>query len=129
MRASVQNDMTERVITLEVSGVPDLDVTENWHHKDRTIRPDFVEITLMNGEFHQLVASGPLLTKDGTPGRMRGTWKCARTDARYERRTLDKAPQWVQTLIAGLALTHTPAEVSEVRIYEHSSGALILDVD
>ena len=99
MRATVQHDFTKRVITLEVSGVPDLDVTENWHHKDRTMRPDYVEMTLVDGEFRQFVASGSLLKGDGQPGRNRATWKCSATGARYERRTLDKAPEWVQTLV------------------------------
>lgn len=99
MRATVQNDRSERVITVEVSGAPYLDVTENWHHKDRTIRPDYVEIILVDGEFSRFIASGPLLKGNGEPGRVRATWKCAASGARFERHTLDKAPEWVQLLV------------------------------
>lgn len=99
MRATVKNDRTERVITLEVSGTPDLDVTETWHHKPRTIRPDYVDITVVDGEFRRIEASGPLVKNDGTPGRNRDTWKCAASGARYERVTLDTAPEWVRTLV------------------------------
>jgi hypothetical protein len=132
MRATVRNDTTERVITLEVSGTPDLDVTESWHHKDRTIRPDHLEITMVDEEFRQAVVSGPMVKATGEPGLVRVSWRYAHPDARYERHTLDKAPEWVQRLVreapAGV-LTWGEPEPRPVQITEHSSGALILDVD
>lgn len=97
MRASVRNDTTTRIITLEVSGVPDVDITENWHHRDRLIRPDHVTLQLTDGEVREVKASGPVVRKDGSPGGQRGdaTWRTGR----YERRTLDGAPEWVHTLV------------------------------
>lgn len=98
MRATVKNDRTERTITIGVSGVSDLDVTENWHAHERTIRPDVVIIRLVNGEVRDLTAGGPLVKRNGEPGNNRATWRCYRTGTRYQRVTLDNAPDWVRTL-------------------------------
>lgn len=98
MRASVRHDTTEWVITLEVSGVPDLDVTENWHHWPRTIRPDHVTIHLVDDRVKDLTASGPLVKRNGEPGNNRATWRLYPTGTRYQSVTLDMAPEWVRTL-------------------------------
>lgn len=115
MRATVRNDRTTRVIVLEVSGVTDLDASESWHTKPRMIRPDYITITLVDGEFHEAKAGGPVLKASGEPGLVRATWMCGPTGARYERNTLDQAPEWVQTMAreapAGVTAWGQPTEV------------------
>lgn len=115
MRASVRDDTTTRIITLEVSGVPDVDVTENWHHRPRMIRPDHATIRLVNGQFREFNASGPVVKVNGEPGGNRDTWKCYETGERFQRDTLDQAPEWVRTLVReapeGVTAWTAPEEV------------------
>ena len=52
MQATVTHDTTTRIITLEVSSVPDWDATRSWQARPRVIRPDHVTITIVDGQGH-----------------------------------------------------------------------------
>jgi hypothetical protein len=96
MRAAVTRDTITRVINLEVSGVPDLDVTENWHRKPRVIRPDYLVITLVDGDVRSAETTGGLVLKSGAASDGVGD-KREWTSNAYGYR-LDDAPEWVRTL-------------------------------
>jgi hypothetical protein len=97
MRALVRRDTTERIITLDLSGTPDVDVAENWHRQTRLIRPNSVTIRLRDAEVYEVTAIGPITRKDGSPGDRYGSmsWRAGRR----EQRTLDGAPDWIHTLV------------------------------
>lgn len=132
MRASIKEDVTERSVTIEVSDVTHLDVTESWNRRERVIRPDRVVVTIVDGELDNVQVSGFLLLKSGEPGRHRDHRLYHLPAWREYRHTMDEAPEWVRTLtseiLAGVTSWSTePAQ--PVSMSEHPSGALILDVD
>lgn len=133
MRASVREDSTTRVITLEVSGVPDVDTTKSWQTKPRVFRPDHVTIRLVDGEVQEVKASGPFVLKSGgTSDKMREVQSWTRTPGSVRGNKLEQGPEWVQTLAreAPAGVTWWSTEPARpVSMSEHPSGALILDVD
>lgn len=107
MRATVTDDITTRIIVLEVSGVPDVDVTQSWHNTPRIIRPDHVTIRIVDGEVKELKARGPLVRKSGQPGLSSSTMSWWPDGAPYQDHRLAGAPEWVRTL-----WTEAPAGVT-----------------
>ncbi len=111
MRAAVKRDHTARTITLEVTGVPDVDVTRSYHRKPRIFRPDSVTITVSDGEIQTVVASGGLVLKSGAASTevresekwYSGTWTSPK---------IKDAPEWLATLIreapAGVTSWYVP---------------------
>lgn len=96
MKASVKTDVTHRTIWVEVSGVPDIDLTQHYHRKTRMIRPDVLKIELTDGRPTGITASGGLVLKSG------GASASARDEKRwYGPRDLEHdAPEWVRLLVA-----------------------------
>jgi hypothetical protein len=120
MKATVRQDVTTRVITLEVRDVPDVDGTKSWHSEGATwkmFRPDHVTITTVNGETDEVKASGPLILKSGEPSTaQRGdkTWSPDNIWSIGER--LSTAPSWLRRLVAeapaGVTLWDDPGQPS-----------------
>lgn len=115
MRGSVRNDTTTRIITLEVSGVPDVDVAQSWHRQPRIMRPEHVTIRIVDAQVKELRAAGPLIRKNGEPGLQRADTSWWPTDVYGHQRHVDGAPEWVRTLWAqapaGVTSWSAPAEV------------------
>jgi hypothetical protein len=65
MRAVVKADDTTRVITIGVVEAPDLGITRPWHSKIRSIRPDTVELVLLQGRVRKATVYGGLVLKSG----------------------------------------------------------------
>ena len=99
MRATVRHDTTERTITLEVSGVADIDATRSWHSMSRVFRPDHVTVRTVDGELREVKASGPLVLKSGQVSasvRQDQSWH---PDGRWGiGDKLSAAPDWVRQL-------------------------------
>jgi hypothetical protein len=115
MKATVRQDVTTRVITLEVRDVPDVDGTKSWHSEGATwkmFRPDHVTITTVNGETDEVKASGPLILKSGEPS------TAQRGDQSWSKytRPLNTAPSWLRRLVAeapaGVTLWDDPGQPS-----------------
>ncbi|HEU4752324.1 MAG TPA: hypothetical protein VFU47_04375 [Armatimonadota bacterium] len=96
MKASVTNDVTRRTIWVEVSGVPDIDLTQYYHRTTRMIRPDALWIELTDGKPTGITASGGLVLKSG------GASEKARDEKRwYGPRDLESdAPEWVRLIVS-----------------------------
>lgn len=97
---TVTRDRTTQVISVEVSGVPDIDVTQHYHRKPRAFRPDRAIVTIVDGEVLEVKASGGLVLKSGaasTETRERWEWHSARTYGLGG--TFENAPKWVTTLV------------------------------
>jgi SH3-like domain-containing protein len=94
MKAQVKSDDTRRTISIDVSGVPDIDVTRSYHKKPRVFRPDRVSLTLTNGALGGITISGYLVLKSG------GTSDAVRESQRwYSVRDPNTMPGWLQLLI------------------------------
>jgi hypothetical protein len=118
MRAAVKQDTTTRVITLEVQGVPDVDVTRHYHRKPRIFRPDSVTIQLVDGEVNRVKASGGLVLKSGaasTEVEEKEEW----TTGLYGSANLADAPEWLALLVKdaphGVTTWRTGADAGEVQ--------------
>lgn len=111
MQAQVSHDDTRRTIVIDVSGVPDIDITRSYHKKPRGFRPDKVSLTLINGALGGVNVSGYLTLKSG------GTSDLVRENQRwYSVRELTELPGWLQLLIeeapAGVTLWNQPEPVA-----------------
>jgi hypothetical protein len=118
MQAAVKTDVMVRTISLEVTGVPDIDVTRQWHHKPRIFRPDSVTIWLVDGTVDQVAVSGGLVLKSGaasTDVREREEW----TQKGWGCLKLADVPEWLALLIAdapnGVTTWRTGADAGEVQ--------------
>lgn len=102
MRAEVTRDTTTRTISLNVIGVPDIDVTRTYHRKPRIFRPDRVVIRVVNAEIHSVSASGGLVLKSGAAStEVREGWQWhPDTDFGIDS-NISTAPAWVHTLVNG----------------------------
>lgn len=95
MQAAVKRDSTQRVITVEVTDVPDIDIT-SYHQKPRIFRPDTVTITISDGKVSRVNVSGGLVLKSG------GTSESVRENQRWYGSELDgmrTAPGWIRTVM------------------------------
>jgi hypothetical protein len=113
VKASVKRDNVVRTIDLEVSGVPDLDVTRSWQKKARVIRPDGALIKVVDGVRQHIKVWGPLVLKSGgTSDSVRDHWEW--TLGRYtgKENHIDHAPEWVRLLwteaVNGVTSWRTP---------------------
>lgn len=96
MKASVKTDVTHRTIWVEVSGVPDIDLTQHYHRRTRAIRPDVLKIELTDGKPTGITALGGLVLKSG------GASASARDEKRwYGPNDLEReAPEWVRLIVS-----------------------------
>lgn len=111
MQAQVSRDDTRRTIVIDVSGVPDIDITRSYHKKPRAFRPDKVSLTFTNGALDGIVVSGYLVLKSG------GVSDVVRESQRwYSVRDETTLPGWLQLLIdeapAGVVLWNQPEPVA-----------------
>jgi hypothetical protein len=100
MRAAVVQNRTERTIRLEVSEVPDIDVTASYHRKPRVFRPENVLIKIVDGDLDKVQVSGGLVLKSGNVSDAVGEhreWH-AGTGGYSSGGHLSKAPEWVQLI-------------------------------
>lgn len=100
MRAAVTQDSTVRTIDLEVSGVPDIDVTKTWHRKPRLFRPEKVTIRVIDGETRNILIKGGLVLKSGAASTEVGESQDYRSQHYDKARRIEAAPEWVQRLWA-----------------------------
>ena len=99
MKASVTRDDTTRIITVEVSDVPDVDVTAGYHRKPRVFRPERAVIRTVNGQVREIKVSGGLVLKSGkTSPEVHEDRTWYHDDLKYRDHTLSSAPDWVRTL-------------------------------
>lgn len=112
MQAQVKHDDTTRSILINVSGVPDIDVTQNYDKNPRVFRPDLVKLTLTNGALGGITVSGYRVLKSG------GTSDIIRASASMSS-TIDhltELPAWLQLLIqeapAGVTSWNQPEPVA-----------------
>jgi hypothetical protein len=98
MKAHVERDNTGRTITISVSDVPDLDVTEKWDRKPKFIRPDRAVIIVHNGETVSIKVSGGQILKSGEPSTsVQGDWIWRQASFSGDK-DITVAPQWVRDL-------------------------------
>ena len=108
MKATVFSDVSTRKIELTLEGLPDLDITQSWHSKPRTIRPDKAIIHISSGETRSINVMGYLVKKSGQPSdSVRDNLTFTTQPYRVKER-LDQAPGWVQELF-----TQAPLGITE----------------
>lgn len=112
MRATVTRDNTTRSITLDVTGVPDIDVT-TYHRKPRIFRPDQVTIKLTNGNVSDVNVSGGLVLKSGgTSDQVRENQHWWGKEWTGPGRSGFEVPAWLRSLVtevlAGATSWHVP---------------------
>ena len=108
MRATVRHDTTERTITLEVSGVADIDATRSWHQLPRVFRPDHVTVRTVDEELREIKVSGPMVLKSGqVSASVREDWSWHPDTGWGTGDKISTAPEWVRTLA-----TQAPAGVT-----------------
>jgi len=98
MRAHVTKDTSTRTIELELEGLPDIDITERYHAKPRSIRPDKARINIVSNETRSIVIYGGLVKKSGQPSEHVRESTTYSRNAYRDRERLDQAPGWVQEL-------------------------------
>lgn len=98
MKIEVTKDSSHRTIEFEVSqgAAPDLDVSQSWHRKPRSIRPDKGQLHIVDGEVRRIIVSGYLIKASGQPSdSVRDKWEWSRQPYR-ERERIENAPEWVR---------------------------------
>jgi hypothetical protein len=98
IRAAVTQDTTTREITIELAGVPDLDVTQSWHSKPRIIRPSLARIRIVDHQTRHIAVKGGLVLKSGKASTEVTDSAGWRADGYLAREQIGTAPEWVQML-------------------------------
>lgn len=106
MRAMVTSEVTELTVTIEVSDVPDIDITERWHTRPRSFRPEAMVIKAVSGpsgkiEFSSVEVRGGQMLMSGQPSENvigKKTWFAERPY--YAESTwISTGPDWVQNIV------------------------------
>lgn len=98
MKAAITRDQTVRTIQIDVTGVPDVNVTQSWHRKARFMRPEHVRLTIVNGDAATVTVTGGLVLKSGgASGEVREKFEW-RTQSYHSNDHIDHAPDWVRRL-------------------------------
>jgi hypothetical protein len=101
MRAIVTSEVTELTVTIEVSDVPDIDITQRWHTRDRSFRPEALVIRATNGEFSSVEVRGGQMLMSGQPSENvvgKKSWY-AEQPWHAQSTWLKAAPDWVQNIV------------------------------
>lgn len=108
MRAAVSKDEITRIVTIAVTEVPDIDISETFHRAPRIIRPDQAILVIRDDVPRRIEVTGPIVLKSGkvsaeTKGRR--TWYGSSSLVTRDR--VDASPEWVQELWFGVEKGHT----------------------
>jgi hypothetical protein len=119
MHAEVTQDTTTRVINVEVTGAPDIDVTRSYHRKPRIFRPGRASLVLGDGELRSIKISGGLVLKSDVASTEIGEKETYYPDSSWSTPKLKDAPEWVRLLVAeapaGVTTWRTGTDAGEVQ--------------
>jgi hypothetical protein len=119
MRAAVTEDHTTRVISLDVAGAPDIDVTRSYHRKPRIFRPERAWLTIHDGELRSVKVMGGLVLKSGAASTEVGESETFYPEGGWNSPKLSTAPEWVQLIVAeapaGVTTWRTGTDAGEVQ--------------
>jgi len=92
LRARIDQDRTERRISIEILDGPILEIEGSGHHLVREIEVDLLIIRVIDGETVLITAYGGMVRADGTISDLR------RGKAEWRASAVTTSPQWVQRI-------------------------------
>lgn len=95
MNVEVTRDTSKRIIEMNVSDVPRLQVTRPWHTRPRLIQPQRAVLVILSGQTVSIKVSGGQILGDGTVSEKTWShWEWV-PDGQYGQ-PIGKAPDWVR---------------------------------
>lgn len=92
----ITRDTSKRVIEMNVTGVPVLDVSKPWHTKPKKIQPSRAVLMIVGNQTVSLKISGGVILGDSSVSEK--TWAHWEWGTRMYGDPIGKAPDWVRAI-------------------------------